>query len=335
MSVYLHVLGGPVLANFSEWVSTALALLAVLPSAVLIYLVYRFNFLQIGRQKNLVYAVSATFLALLYLSLVRRVGMWLEPVLPPEASASILLFVLVIFIEPMQRVLGRSLRETAQLEMDRVQRSMAEIQQEARQGDVPRLVKFIEQQIQERLELREVRLKLTAAESETGPGMAVGEPRAALAFDPREFRISRGEKVEGILHVEPHGATISGETRAALEFLCEQLPGALDLCRLIEEKLRLETGTGRARTAGAGGSDGGEHFAQSEESPGVDQDDSAGADGKSGAAGVGPRRKQDCAGRDWAALGQAESVAAIQPAGDSGGKHRGHLRCASESSKRS
>src|ERR1700687_1824192 len=240
MTVYLHVLGGPLLPKFSEGVSTALALLAVLPSAILIYLVQRFNFLQIGRQKNLVYAVSATFLALLYLSLVRRVGVWLEPVLPPEASASILLFVLVIFIEPMQRVLGRRLRETAQLEMDRVQRAMAEIQQEARQGDVPRLVKFIEQQIQERLELRVVRLKLTAAETETGTGMAVGEPRAALAFDPREFRISRGEKVEGVLHVEPHGATISGETRAALEFLCEQLPGALDLCRLIEEKLRLE-----------------------------------------------------------------------------------------------
>src|SRR6266852_1543717 len=238
--VQLHVLSGPLPRDLSESVSTTLALLAVLPSAVLIYLVYRFNFLQIGRQKNLVYAVSATFLALLYLSLVRRVGVWLEPVLPPEASASILLFVLVIFIEPMQRVLGRSLRETAQLEMDRVQRSIAEIQQEARQGDVPRLVKFIEQQIKERLELREVQLKLTTEETGTATGLATGEARAALVFDPREFRISRGEKVEGVLHVEPHGATISGETRAALEFLCEQLPGALDLCRLIDEKLQLE-----------------------------------------------------------------------------------------------
>jgi signal transduction histidine kinase len=33
---------------------------------------------------------------------------------------------------------------------------------------------------------------------------------------------------------------ISGETYAALEFLCEQLPGAFDLCRLIEQKLQLE-----------------------------------------------------------------------------------------------
>jgi len=43
----------------------------------LIYLVQQFNFLQIGRQKNLMYAVSVTFLALLYLALVRRVSTWL------------------------------------------------------------------------------------------------------------------------------------------------------------------------------------------------------------------------------------------------------------------
>src|SRR5258708_18604442 len=33
---------------------------------------------------------------------------------------------------------------------------------------------------------------------------------------------------------------LSGETKAALEFLSEQFPAAFDLCGLIEEKLRLE-----------------------------------------------------------------------------------------------
>src|SRR6266849_18188 len=49
----LHVLSGPMPRDLSEGVSAILALLAILPSAVLIYLVQRFNFLQIGRQKNL------------------------------------------------------------------------------------------------------------------------------------------------------------------------------------------------------------------------------------------------------------------------------------------
>src|SRR5260370_3875359 len=54
------------------------------------------------------------------------------------------------------------------------------------------------------------------------------------------FVLRQGQQPVETLKTEPHGATISGETRAALEFLCEQLPGALDLCRLIEEKLQLE-----------------------------------------------------------------------------------------------
>src|SRR5256885_4812293 len=125
--------------NISDVVSTVLALLAILPSAVLIYMVQRFNFLQIGRQNNLMYAVSATFLALLYLALVRRASTWLAPEIPPEASAAVLLFVLVIFIEPLQRLLGKRLQETAQRETDRVQKLMAEIQEQARQGDAQNL----------------------------------------------------------------------------------------------------------------------------------------------------------------------------------------------------
>src|SRR6266481_3198833 len=172
----LHLRPFPMQARTTEALATAFSMLPILPFSVLIYLVFRHNFLQIGRQKNLLYAISATFLALLYLSLVRRVGTWLEPLLPPEASASILLFVLVIFIEPLQRVLGRRLEETA----------------------------------------------------------------ASAALSDRVFPLRQGHQLMAVLRAEPHGAALSGETRAALEFLCEQLPGALDLCRLIEEKLRLE-----------------------------------------------------------------------------------------------
>ena len=203
-------------------------------------MVLKFNFLNIGRQKNLVYAVSITFLALLYLSLVRRVGTWLEPVLPPEATAAVLLFVLVVFIEPIQRVFGRRLQATAQHEMDRVQRLTKEIQEEARQGNLAQLEKFIERRVKEQFELREVRLQLCTTGSSPPDENISAEPRAALAFDPREFFLIQGSRSQGVLRVEPHGAIISGDTRAALEFLCEQLPGALDLCRLIEEKLRLE-----------------------------------------------------------------------------------------------
>ncbi len=241
---YLHVLGGPRRAEVTDILGTGVMLLALVPAALLIYAVLRFNFLQIGRQKNLVYAVSATFLALLYLSAVRRVGTWLEPILPPEATAAILLFVLVVFFEPLQRALGRALRQSLQEEVDRLQRLTSEIQQEARQGDLERLKGFIERRVREEFELAEARIELRGTDAGEGVRReargAKQAIRAAGALSPNSFSLRQGEEVVGTLHAKPHGAFLSGEARGALEFLSEQLPAMIGLCRLIEEKLKLE-----------------------------------------------------------------------------------------------
>jgi len=246
--VQLHLLSTPLPRDLADGVSTFLALLAIVPSAVLIYLVQQFNFLQIGRQKNLMYAVSVTFLALLYLALVRRVSTWLAPEIPPEASAAVLLFVLVIFIEPLQRMLGRRLQETAQRETDRVQRLMAEIQQEARQGNSENLAHFIEKRVKEVFELAAVQVTFHK-EDEMGEDPGAFPKQAGLGLSKARVAFSEGKISEivpssgnlvGIVRAQPHGSALSGETRATLEFLCEQLPGALDLCRLIDEKVRLE-----------------------------------------------------------------------------------------------
>ena len=226
--LYLHFFQGA--GTNAEVTSTVLALLAIFPFAAMLEMVYRYNFLNIGRQRNLVYAVSATFLALLYLALVRRVSTWLAPEIPPEASAAVLLFVLVIFIEPLQRALGKRLQETAQREMDRVQRVTAEAQEIARLGDLPKLVGAIEKRLKEEFEFAEVML-LDSARAHEEPSQKKFK---------ETFAIVQGGRRVGTLGVEPHGAFVSGEKRAALEFLCEQLPGALDLCRLIDEKVRLE-----------------------------------------------------------------------------------------------
>lgn len=235
LAIWLHVLSSP-LSDEEIAIGTAiLALLAVFPMAALVYLVQRFNFLNIGRQKNLVYAVSVTFLALLYLSLVRRVGTWLEPVLPPEASAAILLFVLVIFFEPIQRVLSKQLRETAQIEMDRVHRLSAEIQNEARQGDLQSLIQFIERRVREEFEFEDAWLELQQPSVDSTRGGA--SPGRVCK---ERFSIYRPGRPNSFLCVRPHGAILSGEARVAIEFLCEQLPATLDLCELIEKKLQLE-----------------------------------------------------------------------------------------------
>lgn len=207
-----------------------LALLsAVAPLFVLLRNVQKFNFLQIGRQRNLLYAVFAAFIGLLYLSLIRRVSQWLEAYLPPEATAALLLFLPVVLFEPLQRLVARLLRRTAQLELDHAHRTMQPIQEAARLGDLEKLRAFAQKWIADQLQLAQVELLLA-------PQSPSADPRGAAEI----FPIKQLGKTIGVLRVQPYGAMLSGETTAALEFLCEQLPSAIDLCQAIDEKLRLE-----------------------------------------------------------------------------------------------
>ncbi len=207
---------------------TQLAFLFVLaPYWKLLMGVGEFNFLQIGRQRNLIYAVFGVFIALLYLSLVRRAGLWLEPYLPPAASAALLLFLPVVFFEPLQRIMRRLLRQTAQTEVDRAQKLIGPINDRAGSYNEDELRKFCEQRITEELQLAEVRMVFDseAREAETGVGW-------------QTFPIRRAGLRE--MRVRPFGAMVSGETHAALEMLCDQLPAAFVLSQLIQEKLQLE-----------------------------------------------------------------------------------------------
>ena len=217
-----------------KYLLMAVVLAGILPGVLLIYFALRHNFLEYGAQRNLVYALSATFLALLYLALVRRVGTWLEPVLPPEATDSFLLFVLIFLFEPLERVIGPVLHRAMRERMSRVQRLSVELQQESRHGSVSHLVGQVERRIREEFGLAVVRLAvprdaaLAALESPGGLGHVA------------QIRLMKDGQEVGLLEAASTGSYLTGETTAALEFLAEQLPGMLDLARLIEDKLRLE-----------------------------------------------------------------------------------------------
>jgi signal transduction histidine kinase len=229
-------------AHIHMGVSVFLAAVPLVPLSALVRNVQKFNFLQIGRQRNLIYAVFVTFIGLLYLALVRRVSIWLAPSIPPESTAAILLFLPVVFFEPLQRALRASLRQTAVSEMDRTQRLMGPILEVARSGDLEKLKSFSEQWISEQLQLAEVQLALLAPETQLSSNSASPNEVNSAPISPNQdrFNIQQAGRQIGELRVTAHGAMLSGETLAALEFLSEQLPGPIDLCRLIAEKLHLE-----------------------------------------------------------------------------------------------
>ncbi len=234
LTIYVYGFGGPGKPVLSEALSLGVLLAAVVPSAVLEYWILRHNFLGIGSQKNLIYAVSGAFLALLYLGLVRRISGWLEPVLPPEATSSILLFILVVLFEPFERGIGRALQRVFKRGLDKMQRLLGEFQERARQGDLVRFIEFVEKRVNEEFGLSVTRLSVpedSAVEPLRSPG--------GLGHVARIRLIRNGESI-GVLEVASTGSVLTGEVTAALDFLGEQLPGLIDLCRLIQDKIELE-----------------------------------------------------------------------------------------------
>jgi signal transduction histidine kinase len=242
----IYVLFGTGVHNLANDLALTLMLAAgAVPGAFICYAIVRFNILEIGAQRNLVYSVSAAFLALLYLGAVRRVSGLLEPVLPPEATSAILLFILVGFFEPLQRVTSRLLKRGFQEQVDRLQRLSSELQREAQHGDMGRLIAFAEESIKKEFGLEEVRIRLSGkgAENVTQESSSlkdIEKSRPAWAGQPVRLLLGKAGAEIGELEAVPIGSAISGETSAAMDFLAEQLPAVIELCRLIEQKLVLE-----------------------------------------------------------------------------------------------
>ena len=234
------ILTGPVYGGPSSGLlaATFWLVLGLVPSALLCYAILRHHALGFGEQRNLVYTVSGAFLALLYLALVRRAEGWFASILPPDATAAILLFTLVFLFEPIQRRVGRGLRRTFHSQVERLQKLEADLQREARGGDLARLQEFAERRIRDEFSLARVEINLGAQGSSAGE-LQVARPAPGEA-SATSFPLREGARAIGVLEVGSHGAALSGETYAALEALSQRLPAIIDFCRLIEEKLLLE-----------------------------------------------------------------------------------------------
>jgi signal transduction histidine kinase len=228
------------------WTLVGLTFAWLLPLAVIVYAIVRYRALGIGSQKSLVYSVSLAFLAVLYLSVVRRVSGWAEPYFPPEATAGFLLFLLLAFFEPLQRLASRMLRRGFQEQVDRLQKLSAELQREALRGEPGRLVEFAEDHIRQEFGLELVRIRLNspganaALVDDDRQRVEIAAPRPAWAGQPVRLPLGKPGAEMGELEVVPVGSAISGEASAALDFLAEQLPAVIELCRVIEQKVALE-----------------------------------------------------------------------------------------------
>jgi len=81
---------------------TGLMLAGILPSGLMGYSIFRYNFLDLRVQRNVIYSVVAIFGFLIYLNFMRRLSGWLEvhDVLPSAITEGVMIFILVVLVEP-------------------------------------------------------------------------------------------------------------------------------------------------------------------------------------------------------------------------------------------
>jgi len=225
----------PPVGGVGGYFPTALLAVAILPSALVGYSIFRYNFLDLRVQRNVAYSIAVIFGFLIYLNFMRRLSGWLEAhdVLPAAVTEGVMVFVLVVLLEPVKRLINRALHRQFVSEFEKVQKLATEIEEHAKQtGDLDSLQVFVEQRVAQELGLERVNLWRGPA-----PGGAQGASNQTKA---RQVPIYRGGEAIGLLEVVPATAEVSGEQLAALEILAGRLAAALELCQLIADKIKLE-----------------------------------------------------------------------------------------------
>ncbi len=221
----------PAVGGLGGYFAVVMMLLGILPSGLVGYCIFRYNFLDLRIQRNVVYSAAAIFGSLIYLNFMRRLSGWLEIYLiPPVVTEAVMIFTLVVLVDPLKRLISRALHHQFVSEFETVQKLALEIEEHAkRTGDVESLQKLVEDRITAAMKLESVRL------------IPTGDAAVAmLSSRARRVPISRGGKVIASLEVVPAAGEVSGEQIAALEMLADRLASALELCRLISDKIALE-----------------------------------------------------------------------------------------------
>lgn len=239
-----------------QYLQTIANLGSLLPSALLVYYIYRYRFLELIIKESVVVAAFAAVVLAIYMYGIRRVGDWASARYGLRAGVieAILILALTLLAAPFRGWLEKAFRalferETA-LYRDVVARAGGQLGQFRELSD---LVSFLESQIRTSLPVGRVSIavnpsdKHSAAQPVTGVPARAAELAPSSASDSRAdagfdlaYPLRRENRVIGSLMVEGSAGALTPDVRAVLEVLAGQIAVAIDDWRLLEENIRLE-----------------------------------------------------------------------------------------------
>jgi signal transduction histidine kinase len=220
-----------------QYLQTLANLGSLLPSALLVYYIYRYRFLELIIKESLVVASFAAVVLAVYVYGIRTVGDWASARYGVRAGVieAILILALTLLAAPLRGWLEQNFRalferETA-LYRDVVSRIAAHASQHRRLDD---LLAAIETQTASALSLGRVKIILNENENSSESNSPPGVGYAAA------YSITREDRQLGWLLIDSSEAALTPDVRAVLEVLAGQIAIAIEDCRLLEENIRLE-----------------------------------------------------------------------------------------------
>ncbi|MDQ3745402.1 MAG: ATP-binding protein, partial [Acidobacteriota bacterium] len=167
LAVYAFHLGEGTLAG--QYLKTVANLGSLLPTALLAYHIYRYRYLELILKESLIVASFASVVLVVYLYGIRTIAMWLTAHygLRPGAVEGLLILMLALVAAPFRRWLDKRFRRLFEQEAGLFRDVVARIGESAgRYGQLPELLRFVEERAAQNLGLRRVRLLALAPASD-------------------------------------------------------------------------------------------------------------------------------------------------------------------------
>src|SRR2546422_6609607 len=234
---------------------------SLLPSALLAYYIYRYRYLELIIKESLIVATFTAVVLAVYLSGIRRIGVWANARYGLRAGVveAILILALALLAAPLRSWLEQSFRVLVERETALYREVVAQVGSHVGQfRKLPELLSFIESQTAHALSLSRIRILVQSNEDEKRPlrrsdeRMLLAKSQTAGAaiyendVDLREhgydigYALRREDRNLGLMLIEGSPNALTSDVRAVLEVLAGQVAIAIEDFRLIEENVRLE-----------------------------------------------------------------------------------------------
>src|SRR5437588_4128301 len=167
LAVYAFRLGEGTTAG--QYLKTLANLGSLLPTALLAYHIYRYRYLELILKESLIVASFASVVLVVYLYGIRTLALWTTARygLRPGAVESLMILMLALVAAPLRRWPHRRFRQPFAHEAELFRDVVARIGESAgRYGQLPELLRFVEQRAAEALGLRRVRLLAISSTSD-------------------------------------------------------------------------------------------------------------------------------------------------------------------------